>query len=65
MPDHMIACQIHSYLDHYFQEIPSEAQRKAFTSFDFAFLMKGLKILQFDNESEGGLNNKWDQKGWL
>ena len=54
-----------SYLDHYFQEVPSEAQRKVFTSFDFAFLTKGLKILQFNNELEGGLNNKWNQKGWL
>ena len=52
-------------MDRYFQEIPSEAQRKAFTSFDFAFLTKGLKILQFNDESEGGLNNEWDRKGWL
>ena len=54
-----------SYLNYYFQEISSEAQRKAFTSFDFAFLMKGLNILQFDDESKGGLNNKWDWKDWL
>ena len=47
------------------QEISSKAQRKTFTSFDFAFLMKRLKILQFDDELEGGLNNEWDWKGWL
>ena len=63
--DHMIACWMHSYLDCYFQEIPSKAQRKVFTSFDFAFLMKGLKILRFNDEAEGGLNNEWDWKGWL
>ena len=56
---------MHSYLDCYFQEVPSEAQRKAFTSFDFAFLMKGLKILWFDNKAEGGLNNEWNWKDWL